>query len=192
MTEPTINTPTWPAHDQATRRWLPGGGTGSIPTPSAPSRRGPGEWDRFTQSTTASGEHNVRASRLAPSASPRPSSTGIPIPSRLPRPAARGHRCRRPPAARSVHGLRRDARRPPQPVVVERVQEALTNVGTLFVTPSPTATEIAERFQQRFGLDMLRFTNSGTESLMYAVRAARAFTGRKAIVKIEGRLSRRI
>src|SRR5664279_3912442 len=33
---------------------------------------------------------------------------------------------------------------------------------------------------------MLRFTNSGTESTMYAVRTARAYTGRKAIVKIEG------
>ena len=34
--------------------------------------------------------------------------------------------------------------------------------------------------------DMVRFTNSGTESLMYAIRAARAYTQRKAIVKIEG------
>ena len=33
---------------------------------------------------------------------------------------------------------------------------------------------------------MLRFTNSGTESTMYAVRVARAYTGRKAIIKIEG------
>ena len=72
------------------------------------------------------------------------------------------------------------------PVVVEHVTEALTHTGTLFVTPSPQATEMAERFQRRFGLDMLRFTNSGTESLMYAIRVARAYTGRKAIIKIEG------
>ncbi len=45
---------------------------------------------------------------------------------------------------------------------------------------------MSERFCQRFGIDMLRFTNSGTESLMYAIRAARAYTHRKAIVKIEG------
>ncbi|MEI2820285.1 MAG: aminotransferase class III-fold pyridoxal phosphate-dependent enzyme [Marmoricola sp.] len=43
-----------------------------------------------------------------------------------------------------------------------------------------------KKFRHRFGLDMLRFTNSGTESLMYSVRAARAYTNRKAIVKIEG------
>ena len=45
---------------------------------------------------------------------------------------------------------------------------------------------MSERFCERFQLDMLRFTNSGTESLMYAIRCARAYTGRKAIVKIEG------
>jgi len=72
------------------------------------------------------------------------------------------------------------------PTVVEKVKEALEKTGTLFVTPSPTATEVAERYQERFGLDMLRFTQSGTESTMYAVRTARAFTGRKAIVKLEG------
>ena len=72
------------------------------------------------------------------------------------------------------------------PVVVEHVQRALTETGTLFVTPSPQATEMSERFCARFGMDMVRFTNSGTESLMYAIRAARAYTHRKAVVKIEG------
>ena len=32
------------------------------------------------------------------------------------------------------------------PVVVEHVQRALTDIGTLFVTPSPQATEMSERF----------------------------------------------
>ncbi len=71
------------------------------------------------------------------------------------------------------------------PAVVEAVTGAL-QTGTLFVTPSPTATEVAERFQQRFGLDQLRFANSGTEATMYAVRTARAFTRRRGIVKLEG------
>jgi glutamate-1-semialdehyde 2,1-aminomutase len=71
------------------------------------------------------------------------------------------------------------------PAVVAAVGRAL-ETGTLFVTPSPSATEVAERFQQRFGLDQLRFTNSGTEATMYAVRTARAVTRRHAIVKIEG------
>jgi glutamate-1-semialdehyde 2,1-aminomutase len=35
-------------------------------------------------------------------------------------------------------------------------------------------------------VDLVRFTNSGTEATMNAVRAARAFTGRDLIVKMEG------
>ena len=71
------------------------------------------------------------------------------------------------------------------PAVVEAVTAAL-DTGTLFVTPSPTTTEVAEMFQRRFGLDMVRFANSGTEATMYAVKAARAFTGKRGIIKIEG------
>ena len=67
-----------------------------------------------------------------------------------------------------------------------RPSSGALETGTLFVTPSPSATEAAERFQRRFGLDQLRFANSGTEATMYALRTARAFTGRKAIIKIEG------
>jgi glutamate-1-semialdehyde 2,1-aminomutase len=71
------------------------------------------------------------------------------------------------------------------PVVMEAVAKAL-ETGTLFVTPSPTTTAVAERFQRRFGLGRVRFANSGTEATMYAVRTARAYTNRKAIIKIEG------
>ncbi|MEM4648357.1 MAG: aspartate aminotransferase family protein [Nitrososphaerota archaeon] len=35
-------------------------------------------------------------------------------------------------------------------------------------------------------VEMIRFTNSGTEAAMYACRLARAYTGRKAIAKFEG------
>ena len=72
------------------------------------------------------------------------------------------------------------------PKVVKAVRKALKQTGTLFVTPATISTEAAERFKKRFGVDMLRFTNSGTESTMYAIRTARAVTRRKAIVKIEG------
>lgn len=72
------------------------------------------------------------------------------------------------------------------PKVVKAVKKALRKTGTLFVAPATISTEAAERFKRRFGLDMLRFTNSGTESTMYAIRTARAVTGKKAVVKIEG------
>lgn len=72
------------------------------------------------------------------------------------------------------------------PVVMKAVKKAINSTGTLFVTPSPIATEAAERFKKRFALDMLRFTNSGTESTMYAIRTARAVTRKKGVIKVEG------
>jgi glutamate-1-semialdehyde 2,1-aminomutase len=71
------------------------------------------------------------------------------------------------------------------PAVVAAVTAAM-EVGTLFVTPSPSATEVAEKFKARFGLEQIRFANSGTEATMYAVKAARAFTRKHGIIKLEG------
>jgi glutamate-1-semialdehyde 2,1-aminomutase len=71
------------------------------------------------------------------------------------------------------------------PVVVQEIKESL-EVGTLFVTPSPISRDAAELICKRFSLDQVRFTNSGTESTMYAIRTARAFTGKTGIVKVEG------
>ena len=71
------------------------------------------------------------------------------------------------------------------PVVVNEIKESL-EVGTLFVTPSPISRDAAERICKRFSLDQVRFTNSGTESTMYAVRTARAYTGKTGIVKVKG------
>ena len=71
------------------------------------------------------------------------------------------------------------------PVVVEEIESSLQK-GILFVTPSPTSTDAAERICKRFGIDQVRFTNSGTESTMYAVRVARSATEKMGILKIEG------
>ena len=71
------------------------------------------------------------------------------------------------------------------PTVVEEVKASL-ETGMLFVTPSPISTDAAERICHRFVIDQVRFTNSGTESTMYAVRTARAATGKDGIVKVEG------
>ena len=69
--------------------------------------------------------------------------------------------------------------------VVKEAKETL-EVGTLFATPSPITRDGAEILCRRFGLDMVRFANSGTEATMYAIRTARAATGKFGIVKIEG------
>ena len=63
---------------------------------------------------------------------------------------------------------------------------ATLDVGTLFATPSPITRDGAEIICRRFGLDMVRFANSGTEATMYALRTARAATGKLGVLKIEG------
>jgi glutamate-1-semialdehyde 2,1-aminomutase len=145
------------------------------------------EWDRFTAATPGSGAHNARASQSLPLGVTSSFQHWDPYPISVA-------------SARGAWLTDVDGRQlldlsmgfgamlvgHLNPTVVARVTEALEKTGTLFVTPSPSATEVAERYQQRFGVDRLRFTNSGTESTMYAVRTARAYTGRKAIVKLEG------
>ncbi|MDA2985394.1 MAG: aminotransferase class III-fold pyridoxal phosphate-dependent enzyme [Actinomycetota bacterium] len=71
------------------------------------------------------------------------------------------------------------------PTVVDEVKKML-EIGMLFVTPSPLTRDAAERMCLRFGIDQIRFTNSGTESTMYAIRTARGYTGREGVVKLEG------
>ncbi len=72
------------------------------------------------------------------------------------------------------------------PLVVAAVKRQLDE-GTLFVTPSADNASSAELLQQRFGDEFLfRFTNSGTEATMDAIRLARGVTGRNRIVKVEG------
>ncbi|MFM1968622.1 MAG: hypothetical protein RL590_1479 [Actinomycetota bacterium] len=71
------------------------------------------------------------------------------------------------------------------PTVIEEIESSLST-GMLFVTPSPISTDAAERICKRFEIDQVRFTNSGTESTMYAVRVARSATEKMGILKIEG------
>ena len=59
--------------------------------------------------------------------------------------------------------------------------------GTAFGAPTVTELELAELLVDRLpSVEQIRFANSGTEAVMMAIKAARAFTGRPRIVKIEG------
>jgi glutamate-1-semialdehyde 2,1-aminomutase len=71
------------------------------------------------------------------------------------------------------------------PLVRQAVERQLDN-GTLFVTPCETNADVAELLAERYGLPMWRFTNSGTEATMDAIRVARGVTGREKLVKVEG------
>ncbi len=186
MSETTLtHASTWPPPAPGTRRRVP---ERSMPIDGAKVERLlAAEWERFTSWSGGSGAHNERASRSLPLGVTSSFQHWEPYPISIA--SARGAWLTDVDGNRLLDlsmGFGAMLVGHLNPVVVERVTEALTEIGTLFVTPSPQATEMAERFGARFGLDMLRFTNSGTESLMYAVRAARAYTHRKAIIKIEG------
>jgi glutamate-1-semialdehyde 2,1-aminomutase len=70
--------------------------------------------------------------------------------------------------------------------IVRRAIEQQLDHGTLFVTPCEANAEVAELLVARYKLPMWRFTNSGTEATMDAIRVARGITGRDKIVKVEG------
>ncbi|HEV8639883.1 MAG TPA: aspartate aminotransferase family protein [Methylomirabilota bacterium] len=72
------------------------------------------------------------------------------------------------------------------PDVVKAAQEAAA-LGMSFPGPTEHEIRLAEILTRRIpSLQTMRFTNSGTEATMNAVRAARAFTGRPKIAKFEG------
>ncbi len=68
------------------------------------------------------------------------------------------------------------------PVILEAIREALED-GIALGGPNrfegPLAAELCRRFPS---LELLRFCNSGTEANLYAISAARAFTGRPAVM----------
>jgi glutamate-1-semialdehyde 2,1-aminomutase len=72
------------------------------------------------------------------------------------------------------------------PAVVEAVREAAGR-GTSFGAPSPGEIRLAERIRAALpAIERMRFTSSGTEALMSAVRLARAHTGRAKVLKFAG------
>lgn len=71
------------------------------------------------------------------------------------------------------------------PAVVAAV-EAQVRRGSAFAAPTETEVELAEELRRRLpSIERVRFANSGTEATMFAIRAARAFTGRPLIAKFE-------
>jgi glutamate-1-semialdehyde 2,1-aminomutase len=72
------------------------------------------------------------------------------------------------------------------PAVVAAVGEQLQR-GTAFTMATEQEIELADHLIDRgAGFEMIRFVNSGTEAVMGCLKAARAFTGRPRIAKVEG------
>jgi glutamate-1-semialdehyde 2,1-aminomutase len=71
------------------------------------------------------------------------------------------------------------------PAVTRAVQERAA-LGTHFAAPTEDGVAVAEELAQRFRLPKWRFTNSGSEATMDAIRIARGHTGRDTVLKIFG------
>jgi glutamate-1-semialdehyde 2,1-aminomutase len=72
------------------------------------------------------------------------------------------------------------------PDTVRAVQNAAAK-GLSFGAPTEGEVELAELLVKRVpSMDMVRLVSSGTEATMSAIRLARGFTGRDAIIKFEG------
>jgi glutamate-1-semialdehyde 2,1-aminomutase len=72
------------------------------------------------------------------------------------------------------------------PAIVAAVQEALM-MGILCAYETEVQVEVAEKLVQLFpGMDMLRYSCTGTETTWHALRVARAYTGKWGVIKFEG------
>lgn len=72
------------------------------------------------------------------------------------------------------------------PAVVAAIREAVGS-GNHFAAATEIEIEVAELIQRSVpGADRVRFTSTGTEATMAAIRLARGYTGRPKFIKFEG------
>ena len=71
---------------------------------------------------------------------------------------------------------------------MQAITDQMKAIGTtVFGTPHELEAELAEKLTNLYpGVDMVRFTNSGLEATLLAIRIAKAFTGKEKIAKFEG------
>jgi glutamate-1-semialdehyde 2,1-aminomutase len=72
------------------------------------------------------------------------------------------------------------------PTVTSAVSEAIRG-GTMYALPYELEAEAAQKVVDAVpSVDLVRFSNSGTEAVLHATRIARAATGRSIVVRFEG------
>jgi glutamate-1-semialdehyde 2,1-aminomutase len=160
--------------------------TDTLAAPSSATTSGPGIVERYLARTPRSRELFERAARSIPGGSTRTTIASDPYPPFL----VRGEGL----STWDVDGHRyRDmimnytslilGHAPPTVVAAVTVQVAK---GSAFAAPTELEVELAEELRRRLpSLERVRFVNSGTEATMFAIRTARAFTRRPAIVRFE-------
>ncbi|MCM3716942.1 aspartate aminotransferase family protein [Fictibacillus phosphorivorans] len=74
------------------------------------------------------------------------------------------------------------------PQVIRAIQEQLETDGTmLFGTPHQLEMDMGKKIKELYpSMDKVRYTNSGTEATLLALRLAYAYTGKYKIAKFEG------
>jgi glutamate-1-semialdehyde 2,1-aminomutase len=73
------------------------------------------------------------------------------------------------------------------PLITEAVTKHINEIGTVFALASRLDTTVARKMTECVpSLERVRLNNSGTEAVTYALRLARAYTGRKKIIRFEG------
>ncbi len=72
-------------------------------------------------------------------------------------------------------------------IVTEAVIKQIQEVGTIFALGNKLEIEAAKKVCDSIpGMEQIRFLNSGTEAVTYALRLARVYTKRKKIIRFEG------
>lgn len=72
------------------------------------------------------------------------------------------------------------------PHITEAITKA-AQTGVLYGTPTKHEVKFAKMLKEAMpNMDKVRFTNSGTESVMTTIRVARAYTGRDKVLKFAG------
>jgi glutamate-1-semialdehyde 2,1-aminomutase len=73
------------------------------------------------------------------------------------------------------------------PVITSAVASAIGEFGTCLGLPYELEIDAARKVVDAVpGIELVRFTNSGSEAVGSAVRLARAFTGRRVVIRFEG------
>jgi glutamate-1-semialdehyde 2,1-aminomutase len=142
---------------------------------------------RYLERTPRSSERDVQAQRYLPGGDSRNSTYFVPHPIYM----QRGEGCYLYDADGNryldflnnytslVHGHA-------HPGIIEAAADQLMR-GTVYGAAADPQVELARIICERVpSIERVRFTNSGTEATMMAIRAARAFTGKDAIIKMEG------
>lgn len=141
---------------------------------------------RFTERTPASGALYERAARSMPFGVTSSFQAGDPYPIYL----ASGQGSRVTDVDSNTYidfhnGFGAMAAGHAHPAVRAAIEKAAAT-GTHFAATTEDAVLLAEEIKRRFKLDKVRFTNSGTEATMDAVRLGRAAAGKDILLKIEG------